>query len=194
MKNKISLSTLIVTFFGVGFCPIAPGTIGSLMAFPLYLAVNYSLIYLKGGVSSIASAELINSILVFFAALFLLGLWAVDQYMNRTGKMDPKEIVIDEIIGQSITICFIIFLMPYIGLDTVEKFVNAGISENTFICLNLFSAFLMFRIFDITKPWPINHIDQKYKNAFGVMLDDIIAAIFAVVVHYFVLYAIADQL
>jgi phosphatidylglycerophosphatase A len=52
----------------------------------------------------------------------------------------------------------------------------------------------MFRVFDITKPWPINYIDQKYKNAFGVMLDDIIAAIFAVVVHYFVLYAIADRL
>lgn len=194
MKNKYSLSTIIATFFGIGFCPIAPGTIGSLAAFPLYLLFNYTLIYAKGGVSSIASFELINSLMIIFAGIFLLGIWAIDEYSKNTGRLDPKEVVIDEVLGQSITICLIITLMPYIGMDTVEKFVHAGISENSFALLNLLSAFILFRIFDITKPWPINYIDKKYKNAIGVMLDDIIAAVFSAVMHYFILYAIVDRL
>ena len=193
MKNKISLSTMIATFFGIGFCQFAPGTLGSIAAFPLYFLVTYMLIFIKGGVVSLASGDLINSLLVFFTALFFIGVWAAQQYSAKTGKSDPKEIVIDEVVGQSFTICWIIFFLPYLGIEILEKFINIGISEPNFVWLNLLSAFILFRLFDITKPWPINYIDKKYKGGFGVMLDDVVAALFACIIHYFILYAIADH-
>ena len=194
VKSKFSLSIAIATFFGVGFSSVAPGTMGSIAAFPLYFLLTSLLVSIKGGVSSIASFELINSLLVIFTGLFFIGAWAADQYSKYIREADPKEVVIDEVVGQSLTICLIVFFLPYIGADTLEKFMNIGLSENNFAFLNLFSAFVLFRLFDITKPWPIDYIDKNCKGGIGIMLDDVIAAIFAAVTHYFILYAVADRL
>jgi phosphatidylglycerophosphatase A len=194
MKNKFSLTTIIVTFFGVGFSPIAPGTLGSIVAFPLYFLLALGLIYIKGGGSSLASPDLTNSLLVFFTGLFFVGAWAIDHYSARTKKHDPKEVVIDEVVGQSLTICIIIFFLPYIGVDSLKKFIDIGISEINLVWINLFSAFVLFRLFDIFKPWPINYIDKNFKGGFGVMLDDVAAAIFASVFHYFIFYSVVDRL
>lgn len=194
MKNKFSLTTIIATFFGVGFSPIAPGTFGSIVAFPLYFALSLTLIYIKGGVSSLASPDLTNSLLVFFTGLFFVGAWATDHYSAKVRKSDPKEVVIDEVVGQSLTICIIVFFLPFIGIGALKKFIDIGISETNFIWINLFSAFILFRLFDILKPWPINYIDKNFKGGFGVMFDDVVAAVFASVSHYFILYAVIDRL
>ncbi len=194
MKNRFSLTTMIATCCGLGLFPIAPGTIGSMIAFPLYFILAFLFISAKGGVASLASPDLTNSLLVFFTGLFFVGAWAAEQYSLQAGKKDPKEIIIDEVVGQSLTICIIIFFLPYIGMDYLKKFIDIGISEPNFVYLNLLSAFILFRLFDIIKPWPINYIDKTYKSGLGVMLDDAVAAVFASIMHYFILYAIIDRL
>lgn len=193
MKKK-SLSSIIATFFCLGFIPFAPGTFGSIIAFPVYFILTYLMILAKGGVVGLASPELINSLLVVTTGLFFLGAWAADEYSKSINKEDPKEVIIDEVVGQLLTICLIILFLPYIGGEALEKFISIGISKFNFSILNLVSAFILFRIFDIFKPWPINYIDQKYKNGLGVMFDDVIAAIFAVFTHFFILYAIIDRI
>lgn len=185
---------MVATVFGVGFIPIAPGTFGSIMAFPLYILFCFLSIELQGGTSSIASPSLTNNLLLYITVLFFLGIWATEQYCQKTGKKDPKEIVIDEVVGQLLTICLIVFMIPYLGIEALIKLEQHGISNNNFFYLSLISAFVLFRLIDISKPWPINYIDKNYKTSLAVMLDDVVAAIFAVIVHYFILYAILDRL
>ena len=194
MWKKISFSTMVATVFGVGFMPVAPGTFGSIMAFPFYVLFCFISIEMQGGVSSIAAPSLINNLIFYITILFFLGIWATEVYCQKTGKKDPKEIVIDEVVGQLITICLIILMIPYLGIEALIKLEQLGISNTNFFYISLASAFVLFRLMDITKPWPINYIDKKYKTSLAVMLDDVVAAIFAVIVHYFVLYAILDRL
>ncbi len=192
IKKNFSLSTIIATFFGSGFIPYAPGTLGSFLAFPLYALITYVIIVMKGGVNNLASADLINAILVFITSLFFIGVWASNEYCKETGKKDPKEIVIDEVVGQLLTICLILFMLRFIGAEAIIKVNKIGINDFEFVIYNMISAFIMFRIFDITKPWPIGYIDKKYKTGLGIMLDDLAASIFAVIMHFFVLFAIID--
>jgi phosphatidylglycerophosphatase A len=192
IKKRFSLSTIIATFFGSGFIPYAPGTLGSFLAFPLYALITYSIIVMKGGVNNLASADLINAILVFITSLFFIGVWASNEYCKETGKEDPKEIVIDEVVGQLLTICLILYMLRFIGAEAIIKVNKIGINDFDFVIYNMISAFIMFRIFDITKPWPIGYIDKNYKTGLGIMLDDVAAAIFAVIMHFFVLFAVID--
>ena len=127
--------------FGIGFLPIS-GTIGSLIAiFVYFIFYNYlnilSFIFLV--------------ILIFFYSIFFL-----DKTIKKSfSTSDPKEIVIDEFIGQSIPLL---------------------LCENNFFLIIL--SFLIFRLFDITKPWPASYFDLKVKNANGVLMDDIIAGLY----------------
>jgi phosphatidylglycerophosphatase A len=193
-KKRFSLSTIIATFFGAGFFPFAPGTFGSLLAFPLYALITYLMIISLGGVHSLATAELINSILVFITALFLIGIWASNEYCKNYEKKDPKEIVIDEVVGQLLTICLILFMLRFIGAESIMKVNKLGISDFQFVIYNLISAFVMFRICDIIKPWPISYLDKNIKAGLGIMIDDIAAAFFAVLFHFFILFAIIDMM
>ncbi len=193
-KNKFSLSAIIATFFGSGFFPYAPGTLGSFLAFPLYALITYLIIITLGGVSSIASVNLVNAVLVFITTLFLIGIWASNEYCKNYGKEDPKEIVIDEVVGQLLTICFILFMLRFIGAEAIMKINKIGITDFQFVMYNLISAFVMFRIFDILKPWPISYIDKNVKGGLGIMLDDVAAAFFAILFHFFILFALIDMI
>jgi phosphatidylglycerophosphatase A len=127
--------------FGIGFLPIS-GTIGSLIAIFVYF-IFYNYINLLSFIVLI--------ILIFFYSTFFL-----DKTIKRSfSTSDPKEIVIDEFIGQSIPLL---------------------ICENNFFLIIL--SFLLFRLFDITKPWPASYFDLKVKNANGVLMDDIIAGLY----------------
>ena len=133
---------LISTWFGIGLIPLAPGTWGSLAALPIaWLITNH-----LGQ----------TFLLVFIIFLFFLGLSTSEIYSKRTNDMDPKSIVIDEVVGQIL--------------------VTTAIPLSFFWFL---AAFILFRIFDILKPWPINQVDSKLKNALGVILDDVLAALYA---------------
>ena len=157
--TKLHPLSLFLTF-GVGNIPFAPGTWGSLMALPI--ACIAFLFFQQD------TAYVIISILIL---LFLaLGTMAADRYMAANKVHDAKEIVIDEVIGQLITL---LMAAPFIG----PEFHNTiqGI-------IMILSCFVLFRFFDILKPWPVSWADQKLHNGFGVMLDDVFAGIYAGIV------------
>jgi phosphatidylglycerophosphatase A len=133
--------------FGIGFLPI-PGTIGSLFTIVIYYLFNNYLNIIF---------YIFFIIFVFFYSLFFL-----NNTLNKSfSSSDPKEIVIDEFIGQSIPLL---------------------ICGNNYILIIL--SFLLFRLFDITKPWPASYFDLKIKNATGVIMDDIIAGLYT----FFIIY------
>jgi len=109
----------------------------------------------------------------FIAAIIILtpiGFWATAQYETASGIHDNKQIVIDEVIGQWLALLPVFY---FLGLNWI------------FIVI----AFALFRLFDITKPWPISHFDKNVQGAAGVMIDDIIAGIFAAILITGAIYA-----
>jgi len=150
------MSRFIATFFFVGLAPVAPGTFGSLAALP----VGYGL-HVLGGFPLLAAATL---------AVFLIGWWATAAATKGAADHDPGEIVIDEVAGQWIALWPLSF-----GLW------HAGVAPHVFPYPGWIGAFLMFRLFDIWKPWPVSWADQK-STAFGVMLDDVLAGLYAAIV------------
>ena len=136
---------LISTWFGIGLIPLAPGTWGSLAALPIaWLIINH-----LGQ----------TFLLVFIILIFILGLWTSEIYSKRTNDMDPKSIVIDEVVGQIV--------------------VTTAIPSS--FCWFL-AAFILFRTFDILKPWPVSWLDKNIKGGLGIMLDDVAAAGYAWIV------------
>jgi len=146
---------LFVTFFGIGTIRFAPGTITSLITtvllFSLFHILNFSN----------------NVILLFLILVFLYSFYAVADYIKENENKDPREVVIDEVIGQSIPIYL---------------FEIAHGSEKNFQEAILFYIyiFVLFRFFDIKKPFPVNIFDKNYKNSFGVIIDDVIAGFYVV--------------
>lgn len=102
----------------------------------------------------------IEAIIIGILIIFAIGLWATRVFEKQTGAHDHKMIVIDEAAGQ-----WIALLVPL------------HFSGVTLLGISL--AFVLFRFFDIMKPWPIGLIDKKLKGPAGVMLDDIFAGLFA---------------
>lgn len=96
------------------------------------------------------------------SSTFLLGVIATSFYIKKTQRLDPPEVVIDEAFGVFTSLFINIYFAPQISLYYI-----AG------------STFILFRFFDILKPFPISLIDQRMKNALGVMLDDFVAGVFA---------------
>ena len=150
-----TLNYLFVTFFGIGTIRFAPGTITSLITtvllFSLFHILNFS----------------DNVILLFLILVFLYSFYAVADYIKKNENKDPREVVIDEVIGQSIPIYL---------------FEIAHGSEKNFQEAILFYIyiFVLFRFFDIKKPFPVNIFDKNYKNSFGVIIDDVIAGLYVV--------------
>ena len=99
--------------------------------------------------------------------VFLYSFYAVAEYIKENKNKDPKEVVIDEFIGQSIPIYL------YEVAHGSEK--NSEEAMLFYIYI-----FILFRFFDIKKPYPINFFDKKYKNSFGVIFDDVIAGLYVV--------------
>ena len=108
----------------------------------------------------------IQLVVVFFIILLALSLYAIKIYQKQVGKSDKAEIIIDEVLGQLLVLMFI---------------------ELEF--LQFFCAFILFRFFDILKIFPANIIDKKYSDHYGVIFDDIIAAIQALIVIYIFKFA-----
>lgn len=149
------MSRFIATFFYVGRFPIAPGTAGSLAALPVGWALHGVF-----GFPGIAIATLL---------VFGIGWWATYRATLGASDHDPSEIVIDEVVGQWIA------LFPLsLGLW------SAGASPWLFPYPGWIGAFLLFRLFDIWKPWPVSWADQK-NTALGVMLDDVLAGVMAAI-------------
>ncbi len=101
--------------------------------------------------------------------VFLISLYAVNVFIKDLDNKDPKEVVVDEFIGQSIPIC-------------LYEIAHEGTKETGHVLTFYFIMFVLFRIFDITKPYPVSYYDKNFKNSFGVIMDDICAGLYVVAV------------
>ena len=151
------MTKIFVTIFYVGFLPFASGTFGSLVA----VVVGFWIQSFGG-----FPALLVSIILCFF-----LGWYFTHQYVLKNAvSHDPKEIVIDEVIGQWTSYLPISFCIWTLGPGAYSTSWHGWIIP-----------FFLFRLFDIWKPWPVSWADNK-KSSFGVMLDDLLAGIYAALV------------
>ena len=106
-------------------------------------------------------------ILIILITIFLYSFLAVANYIKESSNKDPKEVVIDEVIGQSIPIY----------LYEIAHGTNKDSKEAILFYIYIF---ILFRFFDIKKPFPVNFFDKKFKNSFGVIMDDVIAGFYVV--------------
>ncbi len=146
---------LIVTCFGIGSIRFAPGTITSLVT-TVFL---YSLFHIINVPS--------KTILIILLIIFIYSFYAVSEFIKFNEDKDPKEVVIDEFIGQSIPIY--LYEISHRTLKDPQEAV-----------LFYLYIFILFRFFDIKKPFPINFFDKKFKNSFGVIMDDVVAGLYVV--------------
>ena len=150
-----TLNYLIVTCFGIGSIRFAPGTITSLIT-TIFLYSLFHIINLPN-----------KTILIILLIIFIYSFYAVSEYIKFNENKDPKEVVIDEFIGQSIPI-----YLYEISHGTIKNTQEAA--------LFYLYIFILFRFFDIKKPFPINFLDKKFKNSFGVIIDDVAAGLYVV--------------
>ena len=198
MINKNKLAELLATFFYIGKIKYCPGTFGSLAAFPLcyiivYFTMTNQITFSFQNLNNIEQQLLtiFTIVSVFNIALFIIGIYCSSLYIKNTGREDPKEVVIDEVVGQMLVTSSCVFSNLFIHHSNIIKYLDTNLIDFIFLFI---LPFVLFRLFDIVKPWPINWVDQKIKAGLGVMLDDILAAIFAIVVQYTITFIMIDWL
>ena len=146
---------LFVTCFGIGSFRFGPGTITSFVT-TIFLFSLFHIINLSN-----------NIILIALLLIFFYSFYAVSKYIKDIVNKDPKEVVIDEFIGQSIPIY----------LYEIAHGVNKNLQETALFYLYIF---ILFRFFDIKRPFPVCYFDRRFKNSFGVILDDVVAGLYVV--------------
>ena len=132
---------LLATGFGVGYSPVAPGTLGTLLAIVVYY-------FLSNILSPVYEITLVG--------FFFLSVWISENAERFFGKKDDQRIIIDEVIG---------FLITMLWVPKTILFVIIG--------------FFLFRFFDILKPFPIRRLEKGFRGGFGVVLDDVVAGVYA---------------
>jgi len=160
-KNFTDYFALAVTTFGVGYLPLMPGTWGSMVGVGIYLLFGFieasAETSLVGWSESQIKALNHSFNIIFFLLFCLLGIWAAGRSTKLFKHKDPSQAVVDEVIGQLLTFLFIPFTFSW-------KMILAG--------------FLLFRLFDIWKPYPIDSL-QNLPTGIGVCADDILAGVYA---------------
>ncbi len=155
MINKINF--LFVTLFGIGKIKKIPGSLASLVT-TLFLFFLFHILNISP-----------NIVLISVIIIFFISLYAVNIFIKDLENKDPKEVVIDEFIGQSIPLCL------YEVAHNVPK-------ETGEILKFYFIMFVLFRIFDITKPFPASYYEKNFKNSLGVIMDDVCAGLYVVAI------------
>mgnify|MGYP001105518837 CR=1 FL=1 len=156
--KKINL--IFVTFLGVGYIKIAPGTFASLATSIIFYCLFRFYI----------SIEHFPILCLAMILVFAYSLYAIKTIENEFEKKDARQIVIDEVIGQSIPILFIEYI---IFLQ------NQSFGADLYLYL---MSFFLFRFFDIFKPFPIRYFDKNYKNSFGILFDDVLAGVYTLII------------
>jgi phosphatidylglycerophosphatase A len=143
---------LVSIWFGTGLLPGMPGTFGTAGAIPLYLLINFLPTSYQA---------------LFLLLIIIVAIWASHSSQRILGRVDPREIVIDEVAGFLLSVIFIPFTLR-----------------------NLVAGFFLFRFFDILKPPPIKLIEKKVKGGCGIVFDDLVAGVYAHLCLRFLLYMI----
>ena len=145
------------TLGGIGMVPISPGTFGSIAAWIIF-------VYLSHFISMI-------NMLILTILFFILSIWICSEASKDLENKDHKSIVIDELVGMWIA------LLPVLVIANSQY-------ERTVYAI---AALIFFRFFDILKPFPISYFDKNYKNGFGIVIDDVISGLIAIIPSYLIL-------
>ena len=156
------INVLISTFFGNGYISKIPGTFTSLST----LMILYLLF-------EVLNFKNLNYILILYSIIFFYSFYAVMDSETEFENKDPRQIVIDEVLGQAMPLILIVYLS---SLNLIS------IPVEIYYLL----SFIFFRFFDILKPFPVNYFDKNYKNYFGIIMDDIIAGIYSMILIYLI--------
>ena len=158
--KKINL--LISTFFGYGYLTKFPGTVASFVTtIFIYIAYEY-----------LGYTDLKFS-LIFFIILLFYSFYAVKDSESEFKNKDPRQIVIDEVLGQAMPLILLLYLN-----DTNQL--------NIPIEIYYILSFFIFRFFDILKPFPVSYFDKNFKNYFGIIMDDIMAGLYSMILIYLI--------
>ena len=158
MLKKIN--SLFVTMFGIGKLPRIPGSYASLVTV-IFLYILFHIFLVPA-----------DTFLFFLVGIFIISLFAVNLFIKDLTNKDPKEVVIDEFIGQSIPIC-------------LYEIAHSQPIDPARVLTFYFIMFILFRIFDIAKPYPVSYYDKNFKNSFGVIMDDVCAGLYVVAILVF---------
>jgi len=162
------MKRLLTSCFGLGRLPLCPGTFGSLPPVIIFVLM------LHFGLSAISTAIVMATLALAGSAICVIFSPAV---IAATGKIDPSEVVADEFAGQALVFFAVLLLVQPLG--------GAGLAAHTFSAKQLWIiaglGFVLFRLFDIVKPWPIN-ILQKLPQGWGILADDLLAGVYAAIV------------
>jgi len=162
-KTPLDYFSLAITTFGVGYIPLAPGTWGSAVGVAIYLLflsveTNLGIYFVHKGWSAEQITAWIHAVnIIIFLVFCLVGVWASGRATRLFQNKDPQKVVVDEVIGQLLVFMFVPFALHW-------YYVVAG--------------FLLFRLFDIWKPYPIDSL-QNLPAGIGVCADDILASVYA---------------
>ena len=141
--------------FGIGKLPRIPGSYASLVTV-IFLYILFHIFLIPA-----------DLFLYFLVVIFITSLFAVNIFIKDLTNKDPQEVVIDEFIGQSIPIC-------------LYEIAHNETSNPAKVLTFYFIMFILFRIFDIVKPYPVSYYDKNFKNSFGVIMDDVVAGFYVV--------------
>ena len=153
---------LLSTFFGCGYLSKIPGTLTS--------AVTTIFIYV---VYEVLDYTDLKYSIIFFILLFFYSFYAVKDSESEFENKDPRQIVIDEVLGQAMPLILLLYL-------------NQNNQLSLQIEIYYFLSFLFFRFFDILKPFPVSYFDKNFKNYFGIIMDDIMAGFYSILLIYLI--------
>ena len=151
------INYLFVTLFGIGRLKKIPGSYASLVT-TIFLFFLFHIFHFSP-----------NVFLICVIIIFIISLYSVNVFIKDLDDKDPKEVVIDEFIGQSIPIC-------------LYEIAHNEPTNPTRVLTFYFIMFILFRVFDIAKPYPVSYYDKNFKNSFGVIMDDVCAGLYVVAV------------
>ena len=158
--KKINL--LISTFFGNGYISFIPGTLTSLSTV-IILYILFEVLQFKN----------LNYILILYSIIFFYSFYAVMDSETEFNNKDPRQIVIDEVLGQAMPLILIVYLSS-------KNLINIPVE------IYYLLSFILFRFFDIVKPFPVSYFDKQHKNFFGIIMDDIMAGLYTILIIYLV--------
>ena len=156
------INVLVSTFFGYGYLTKFPGTLASAVT-TIFIFIAYEIL---------GYTDLKFSIIIFII-LFLYSFYAVKDSETEFKNKDPKQIVIDEVLGQSLPLILLLYL-------------NQNNQIKLSIEIYYILSFLFFRFFDILKPFPVSYFDKNYKNYFGIIMDDVMAGLYSMIFIYLI--------
>ncbi|MDC3043716.1 phosphatidylglycerophosphatase A [Candidatus Pelagibacter sp.] len=156
------INILISTFFGNGYISRIPGTFTSLSTL-IILYVLFEILQFKN----------LNYILILYSITFFYSFYAVMDSETVFENKDPRQIVIDEVLGQAMPLILIVYLSS-------KNQINIPVE------IYYFLSFIFFRFFDIVKPFPVSYFDKQHKNFFGIIMDDIMAGLYTMIIIYLI--------